>query len=108
MPGLLYEGEPTLIYADGDTGKSLFATGATVAVHSGTALPGGLKPARAAVAAYLDWETSRDAVDERLGLIAAGLGIDPPSVLYKRMVRPLVDEAPALAVEFAHRGVASS
>ena len=36
---------------------------------------------------------------------AAGLGIDPPRVLYKRMIRPLVDEAGALAVEFARRDV---
>ena len=55
MPRLLYEGESTLIYGDGDTGKSLFAQAVSVAVHSGTALPNGLKPARPAVVAYLDY-----------------------------------------------------
>src|SRR5262249_20126674 len=68
-------------------------------------LPFGLKPIRAVPAAYLDWETSRHTVEERLGLLAAGLGVQPPPILYKRMTRSLVDEAPVLAAEFARRGV---
>jgi len=56
-------------------------------------------------AAYLDWETSRDTLEARLGLIAAGLGIDPPPIVYKRMTRPLVDEAAALAADFARRRI---
>lgn len=105
LPRFLYEGEPTLLYADGDAGKSLVALALAVAVHSGAALPFGLKPARAVPAAYLDWETSRDTLETRLALIAAGLGIDPPAIIYKHMTRPLVDEAAALAADFAHRGI---
>lgn len=105
LPRLLYEGEPTLLYGDGDVGKSLAALAVAVAVHSGTALPFGLKPVRAVPAAYLDWETSRDTLEARLALVAAGLGIYPPAILYKRMTRPLVDEAAALAAEFARRGI---
>jgi hypothetical protein len=37
--------------------------------------------------------------------LAAGLGVAPPEILYKRMNRPLVDEAGALAAEFARRGI---
>jgi hypothetical protein len=105
MPRLLSEGEPTLIFGDGDTGKSLVALAVAVAAHAGVALPFGLKPVRAVPAAFLDWETYRDTVEERLALIAAGLGIAPPPILYKRMTRPLVDEAPALAAEFTRRGI---
>lgn len=105
MPRLFYEGEPTLVYADGDTGKSLFALAVACALHSGIALPFGLKPARPVISAYLDWETGQDTVEMRLALLAAGLGIDPPAIVYKRMTRPLVDEAPALAAEFSRRGV---
>jgi hypothetical protein len=105
LPRLLYEGEPTQVHADGDTGKSLSALAIAIAMQSGTSLPFGLRPARAVLSAYLDWETGRDTIESRLSLIAAGLGIDPPAILYKRMTRPLVDEAPALAVEFARRGV---
>jgi hypothetical protein len=105
VPRLLYEGEPTLLFADGDTGKSLFAQAIATAVHAGVALPCGLRPARPVPVAYLDWETTRDTVDARVAAIAAGLGIDPPGIWYKRMVRPLVDEAGALAVEFARRHV---
>jgi hypothetical protein len=105
LPRFLYEGEPTLLYADGDTGKSLVALAIAVAVQGGAALPFGLTPARSVPAAYLDWETSRDTIEMRLALLAAGLGIDPPAILYKRMTRPLVDEAGALAPEFARRGI---
>jgi hypothetical protein len=105
LPGLLYEGEPTLIYADGDTGKSLVALTLAAAVHGGAALPLGLRPASSAPAAYLDWETSQDTLETRLALIAAGLGIEPPQIFYKRMKRPLVDEAATLAAEFARRRI---
>jgi hypothetical protein len=105
LPRLLYEGEPTLVYGDGDTGKSLFALTIAAAMQSGTALPFGLKPARAVTAAYLDWETGQDSIEARLAVIANGLGIDPPPILYKRMTRPLVDEAPVLAADFARRDV---
>jgi hypothetical protein len=105
LPRFLYEGEPTLVYGDGDTGKSLAGLTLAVAVQSGTALPFGLKPARATLAAYLDWETSRDTVEGRVALIAAGLGIEVPPILYKRMARPLADEAGELAAEFARREI---
>jgi len=105
VPRLLFEGEPTQIFGDGDTGKSLVALTVAVSVHAGAALPFGLKPARAVPAAYLDWETSRETIEERLALLAAGLGVAPPPILYKRMTRPLVDEAPTLAAEFTRRGI---
>ena len=106
IPGLLYESEPTMVYADGDTGKSMFAQSIAIAVRAGASLPCGLRPTRVGAAAYLDWEGFQAATDERLRLLATGLGIDPPGILYKRMVRPLVDEAATLAVEFARRRVA--
>src|SRR5215472_5204780 len=105
LPRLLYEGEPTFVFGDGDTGKSLFALTVAVAVQSGTALPFGLKPLRPVPTAYLDWETHPDTVNERLAVVAERLGIDPPPLLYKRMTRPLVDEAAALAAEFARREI---
>jgi AAA domain len=105
LPRFLYAGEPTLLYGDGDTGKSLAALAIATAMHSGTRLPCGLKPARPVASAYLDWETSRDTIEARLALISAGLGIDPPGIVYRRMSRPLVDEAAALAAEFARRGI---
>jgi hypothetical protein len=105
MPRLLYEGEPTLLYADGDTGKSLVALTLAVAVQSGTALPAGLTPEQAVPAAYLDWETTRDTIDRRLAQISAGLGIAPPPLLYKRMTRPLIDVAAALSAEFSRRSI---
>jgi hypothetical protein len=105
VPHFLYESEPTLIFGDGDTGKSLAALAIAAAVQGGVGLPFGLKAARAVPVAYLDYETSRDTLEARLALVAAGLGIAPPGIFYKRMVRPLVDEIATLAVEFARRGI---
>jgi AAA domain len=105
LPPLLYEGAPTEFYGDGDTGKSLMAITIGVALQSGASLPGGLKPARAVHVAYLDWETHLDDIEARMGPVAAGLGIDPPPILYKRMTRPLVDEASTLAAEFSRRRI---
>ncbi len=105
LPPLLYEAEATMIFGDGDTGKSLVAMALAVAVAGGVALPFGLRPARTVPVAYLDWEVNRNTANERLGLVAAGLGIDPPPILYRRMARPLVDDADALAADFARRGV---
>src|SRR5262249_37370748 len=52
-----------------------------------------------------DWETSRDTVEERLALLAAGLRVPPPPIIYRRMTRPLVEDAPAPAAGFARRGL---
>ncbi len=105
VPRLLYEGEPTLIYGDGDTGKSLLAAALAAAVRAGVALPFGLKPACSTAVAYLDWETSADTLNARLALLAAGWKIPVPEIIYKRMTRPLVDESATLAAEFARRNV---
>lgn len=104
IPKLLYEGEPTAVFADGDTGKSLFAAAIAVAVQTGMTLPFGLRPSHAAPVVYLDWETDRSSQNERVRMIANGLGVDTPPILYKRMTRPLVTEIYGLAADCAkHR-----
>jgi hypothetical protein len=105
LPRVLYEGEATTIFADGDTGKSLVAMAIAVAMRSGAALPFGLKPARAVPVVYLDWERSRNTAEYRMAALAAGLGIDPPQIGYKAMQRPLVAEADALAAQFSRADV---
>ena len=105
LPRVLYAGEPTLIIGDGDTGKSLTAKAIAVAMQSGAALPFGLAPAQAVGVAYFDWETTLDTVDERVGLLSAGLGIAVPPILYQRMARPLQEAVRVLAAECARRGI---
>jgi len=104
LPGWLYAGQPTLLYADGDTGKSMTALALAIAMQTGQTLPG-LTPMRAVPAAYLDWETSQATTTQRLRLLAAGLGIPPPRLLYKRMTRPLVEDVGMLSVELARHKV---
>jgi AAA domain len=104
LPPLLYEGQPTELFGDGDTGKSLVALAVGISVQSGTGLPG-LKPMRIVRVAYLDWETHLDDMEARHAPLAAGLGIAPPAIVYKRMTRPLVEEATTLAAEFSRRQI---
>jgi len=106
LPRLLYEGQVSMVFADGDTGKSLLALALAIAMRSGAALPFGLRPTVTVPVAFLDYETSSAVHDERLRLLSAGLGlVPPPRLYYKRLYRPLVDEAAALAPELARRHV---
>ena len=105
LPGWFYAGLSTLLYADGDTGKSMTALAFCVAMSTGRSLPAGLTPTRSVHAAYLDWETSESITNERLRFLANGFGIPPPPVLYKHMTRPLVEEIGPLSMELAHRKV---
>jgi hypothetical protein len=38
---------------------------------------------------YLDWETDAHEVNERIGRVARGLGVDPPTILYRQCVRSM-------------------
>jgi hypothetical protein len=105
LHGVLYEGEVCVLAGDGDTGKSMTAYAIAVAMETGIGLPGRLKPTRQVRVAVLDWETDRATADARVGQLAAGLGVDPPAVLYKRMTGPLYERARPLAAELARRGV---
>jgi hypothetical protein len=105
MERFLYRSNPTEIHADGDSAKSLFALAVAAAVRTGTALPFGLKPYITGPVDYYDWETDADTHAERLRLLAAGLGIDVPSIVYRRLWQPLVDVAGTLAADAQRRGV---
>lgn len=91
---LIHRGQPTLMYADGGTGKSIFALIVAVIISLGW-LPNPLrlmvgKPTRVL---YLDWETNRDEIQWRLEAIKEGM--NPPSgpdVLYRECRRPFAED----------------
>jgi len=90
---LLQESQTTLIFGDGDSLKSFFATYLAVLVRDGKPAAG-LTPEPGNVL-YLDYETDVDTFWERVNMISSGLDIAPPDGLYYRlMVEPLVDEMP--------------
>lgn len=83
--------QPTLLFADGGTGKSYLAVALALSVQVGREIVPGLAPAKKGPVLYLDWETSADEIDERIKAICAGAGIEPVEILYRRCTTSLVD-----------------
>lgn len=90
---LLDAGEPTIVYGAGGTGKSALGCAVSVAVATGhTTIPGFLRPGRASNVLVLDWETDADEWNEKVAATAAGAGLEPPVVHYRRCSASLVDQ----------------
>lgn len=97
-------GGPTVLYAKGDSCKSVLALAMAISVASGHSLLG--KPVGPPVPVlYLDWETDAETHAERLrALCNANLfGCDPPQVRYRRMHTALADAAPDIRREVQAR-----
>jgi hypothetical protein len=91
--------EPTMVYADGDSGKSYFALAVAAHYALGRDLAGGLAKLEQppGVTLYCDWETNQQAVGRRWRRIGEGLGVQPPPTLvYLPMERPLTQDADRL------------
>ena len=94
----LQHGGPTVIAADGGTGKSLFALAFAAMVASGhSKLLNVTAPATVPVL-YLDWETDRYMHRDRLGALASAANIDlPRGIHYRREYAPLSESVTELA-----------
>ena len=102
---LLPLAQPTILYADGGSGKSTLALLVAVAVATGAKVPG-LDVAQPCSVMFADYESSEPVVAEVVCLLERGLGVScGDRLLYRRMFRPLMIEAPALRVEIARSGV---
>lgn len=90
---LLPEGEITLLYGDGESGKSLLAMFVAVAVATGATLPHMQLCGTPAPVLYLDWETNAQIAARRLQRICNGFQIAVPTqIFYRRMARGLYDD----------------
>lgn len=87
----LLENLPTVLYADGGTGKSTFALAVQLAVQTGNANILHIHPpSRPRTGLYLDWETSGEGHGHRMDRILKGAGITySGTVPYVRCVGPL-------------------
>jgi len=95
VDNLLVEGEHNLIWADGGTGKSMFALFLSVLVQQGyinsehglIVEPGNVL--------YLDWETKDKEIATRSRMIHNGLGMDSlhSNIVYQEMFRDLMSDA---------------
>ena len=106
IPRLVLRGETTVIHADGGSGKSLLALALGVVAGAAVELPAGLHAGAAVRVLYLDYESCREEHEDRLASLMAGWGLlDPPAILYRRMVRPLTDDAALLRAEISRHQV---
>ena len=87
----LLEGQPTILYGLGDSGKSFFGVLAGYLVATGREHLG-MKPQQGNVA-YLDYEGDEGTIKKRLRMVAAGFGEEiPPFFHYMAMRRPMEDD----------------
>lgn len=99
LPPLLPDGEPTILYGDGASGKSMFGMLISILVSAGIEHP------RLRLAApeprhvlYLDWERKPPEARRRLYRLSLGLGLTTPAKLYyRKCVIPLIDDVEAIA-----------
>jgi hypothetical protein len=95
---VLRTGEPTIIVADGGTGKSLFALALEASVSTGQSILPGIRIDASMPCFYLDWETDEEAQQERLALLGAEA---PDQLHYQRMRAPLRQTVDQLVPEIS-------
>ena len=93
VEGILPEGNACLVYGDGGSGKSYYATYLAVLMDQGylnTDLNMTIEPGRVL---YMDWETDEFEISSRVKSIHRGLNIDKKSgILYRRCSQSLIAE----------------
>jgi len=96
---------PSIIYAEGGSGKSAFALANAMSVKTGWQYIPGFMPAETGEVLYLDWETDANVINRRIRRISQGAGQPAPKLLYRRCIRPLYEEAEDIAGQVSERGV---
>lgn len=80
---MLPEGQVTILYGEGGTGKSTLAAALAVSVKTGAAIVEGWRPRKANVL-YLNWEAPADSINRRVRGVAMGAHI-PDVVTIRHM-----------------------
>jgi hypothetical protein len=99
-------GEPLMMYADVGTGKGYLAMAGALAMMTGDAV-GPFSPTRGGLrVGYLDWEATEPEIAGRLYGLTRGhdLTLPPSLYFYRKMTRPLGEEASAVrAIVASHQ-----
>jgi len=99
-------GGPTILFAEGGTGKSTLALWMGVNVALGSRdLRGGVTESKPVL--YLDYETTPEIHAERFGAICAGLGVEKegrPPLYYRKMMTSLPQSAAIIRKEIDRLG----
>lgn len=100
-----WEVNPSVVFADGDSGKSSFALALAVSVASGTPIVGDDVLLQGKVL-FLDWETDEGTHAERLRALCAAnsVELEPGAIEYRREYASLKESAPALRRLVAEHG----
>jgi hypothetical protein len=101
----LEHGGPTVVFAYGESGKSLLALAMAVSLAAGAPLVGEPQGEPCPVL-YLDWESDQHAHAERLRALLAGAGLTlAQPIYYRRMLASLPESVATARKEIAVRGV---
>lgn len=86
-------GEPTTIFGEGGSGKSMLALALALSVHTGVQLVPGFSPVQRGNVLYLDWETNNLRITRRARALANGASEMPlPNIGYRRCVLPMAEQ----------------
>lgn len=102
---LVMKGRAALLFGPGGVGKSLIALTCALSVATGREIIPGISPAMHGPVLYLDWETTKEVINDRIQAIAAGHGFKPENVFYRHCVRPLADDAEQLSMFVAEKKI---
>lgn len=99
--------QPTLLYADGGSGKSSWTTTLLVSLAIGRSLLPGIRIDTAIPVFYLDWEGTRDEFGALRSAIEKAHGVTVPKSMlrYRRMRLPLPDELDSVQREINEWGI---
>ena len=101
--GLLLEpilplGVHSILFGDGGLGKSILAVAAAVSVETGREIIPGFRPQHTGPVLYLNWETTKEDIDQRVKAVCAGAGIEPVRMYHlSGGGRPLAQRIEAVA-----------
>lgn len=98
-PYLSFSG-PTVLFAEGMSGKSLLSLAMAYTVATGDRIIGDLR-AEPCNVLYLDWETGPDTHWQRLRAIATPRFTDPPHIIYRYMTASLPESAGIIRKDIA-------
>src|ERR1035437_7229485 len=104
---LIMKGRPALLFGPGGVGKSLIALTCGLSVAYGLEIIPGIPPAVHGPVLYLDWETTKDVINDRIQNIATGHHFTTTrnSIYYRHCVRPLATDAEELSAIVAAKGI---
>lgn len=99
-------GGPTILFAEGGTGKSLFGLAIAASIASGEPILG-IVPSQREGALYLDWESDAETHADRLRAICAGrhLIVQTAPVFYRRQAASLSEAAPHIRRVIAEKQI---